>query len=678
MYAKVLHCQLFMMSSLLLGGPLLATNRYIDPTGSDVSNDCSVLVTPCATLQNAVNQSSAGDTIIAAAGTYTVAGLVTVNKTLTIQGAQAGVDARTRSGAESILDNSQGISVSANNVVFNGFTIEGSTNTTFTGYGIWLNPGVSGSQIINNIFQNNVAGLGLSNAGTAQCKTSGPQAPGCCVIQYNLFQTNNVGSVAASGTGIYTDQTVGGVVSDVLITDNAFINNKNAGIGFSSTTPLTPDTDITIINNTFTNNTANTNGGAAYFYSVDTVLFENNTITNSANSAAIILGVYGGVNNLSILSNTFSGGNEAQYGIYVVQNTSHEGSGPGTTNNNITIDSNTFSDYTNTAIGFFTMAPASPTPATPDTNITITNNTINLCTFGATFFSVDTVSFEHNDVTNTAQIALQFGGGANNVTVLYNNLEFAEFGIGVGIFILEEDINSTPNTNLAIHLNNIFGYGADGAGMYVFNDPIGPVGYATCNWWGAVSGPTSTVNPTGTGDNVIGTPVTGVVVFQNFNPWLLGLAPDSPCGAAPTLTKSFSPSTVFQNQASTLTITLANPSPVTLTMTAPLVDVLPSGMKVAHIVSNTCGGTLTAPRFGSTVTLTGGTVPANGSCHIAVTVKSCKVGTSVNTLPIGALQTDQGGNTVAAQATLRVRRLPICPRPHEELYSAMANTKCPI
>jgi len=622
MSLKKRHYSSVLISSLFLSASLFATNRYIDPAGSDVSNDCSVLATPCATLQNAVDQSSPGDTIIAAAGTYALSGMVSVYQTLTILGAQAGVDARTRSGAESILSNTQGISVSASDVVFDGFTIQDSSDSALTGYGIWLNPGVDGTQIVNNIFQNNIAGLGLANAGTMQC-----------LIQYNLFQDNNL-SGGASGTGIYTDQYVGGVVSNVLIADNAFVNNDTAGIGFSSTTPATPDTNIGIINNAF-------QGSGAYFFSVDTVSFGNNTLTNI--TAPVAIGIYGGANNLLILDNTLETG--AQYGIYADQS-----DGTGVANSNITIDSNSISGYAVDAIGFFAMAPAFPTPATPDTNIAITNNMIDTCGTGAYFYSVDTVSFEDNTVTNTTGAASVFvGGGASNVSVRHNSLVT---GAEIGILIGELDINGTANTDIAIHRNNIFGYALDG--MYVLNEPVGPTHYAVCNWWGDASGPfNATLNPTGFGDGVDGT-----VAISNFLPWLLSTAPDAPCGLPPTLSKSFSPSMIFEGQKSLLRITLTNSAAAPATLLAPLVDNLPSGVTVVGAIVNTCGGTLTATTGSSTVTLTGGIIPASDYCEVMVRVIGGATGTQVNTLPAGALQTDIGSNVEGVSATLNVVRRP--------------------
>ncbi len=48
----------------------ISTVRYVATTGSDVG-DCSSPVSPCRTIQYAVNQSASGDTILVAGGTYT-------------------------------------------------------------------------------------------------------------------------------------------------------------------------------------------------------------------------------------------------------------------------------------------------------------------------------------------------------------------------------------------------------------------------------------------------------------------------------------------------------------------------------------------------------------------------------------------------------------------------------
>src|SRR5512136_172168 len=48
----------------------LGPHRYVATTGSDTSNNCSAMLTPCLTVGHAISQSLAGDTIHIAAGTY--------------------------------------------------------------------------------------------------------------------------------------------------------------------------------------------------------------------------------------------------------------------------------------------------------------------------------------------------------------------------------------------------------------------------------------------------------------------------------------------------------------------------------------------------------------------------------------------------------------------------------
>jgi uncharacterized repeat protein (TIGR01451 family) len=128
----------------------------------------------------------------------------------------------------------------------------------------------------------------------------------------------------------------------------------------------------------------------------------------------------------------------------------------------------------------------------------------------------------------------------------------------------------------------------------------------------------------------------------------------APVTTAPALSKSFSPSTIKAGKVSTLTITLDNPDGTIAKLTAPLTDNLPSNVLVSSNASTTCGGTVTASNGGSTVTLTKGSIPANGSCTVTVDVTANYKGTCINTLPVGALQTTNGSNIAKAVATLTV------------------------
>jgi hypothetical protein len=119
------------------GGPAFtAGDWYVATTGNDL-NDCDTVATPCQTIQAAINKASPGDTIHVAAGIYPepAPGPLTVNKDLTLVGEQEGNDARTRAGAESVIADSQGTSISASGVVIDGFTVQDSALAAFTGFG---------------------------------------------------------------------------------------------------------------------------------------------------------------------------------------------------------------------------------------------------------------------------------------------------------------------------------------------------------------------------------------------------------------------------------------------------------------------------------------------------------------------------------------------------------------
>ena len=69
-------------SPSVVTGPV---TRYVDAeSGSDTSNDCSTMGSPCQTLAHAVSQAYPGDTLSLAGGTYAAPGVI--GKALTIIG----------------------------------------------------------------------------------------------------------------------------------------------------------------------------------------------------------------------------------------------------------------------------------------------------------------------------------------------------------------------------------------------------------------------------------------------------------------------------------------------------------------------------------------------------------------------------------------------------------------
>jgi hypothetical protein len=279
-----------------------------DLTGTDGAGCCTALG-GCKTIQGGINDAVAGDVIDVAAGTYTEAapGPLTINKTLTLCGAQDGVDARTRIGVESIIADSQGTQITASNVVVNGFTIQDSTTAAFTGYGLAMGVGTTGTQVLANIIQDNIAGIGLANTGTTQV-----------LICQNLIQNNNEPG-GASGTGIYTDEFVcsAGLTtnpcSNFLIEENAFTGHTDSGIFISNTLEANPLTLLDISNNSF-----NLEARAIGLINTDNSTIHDNSITNSTGAATATIRIFDDVDNLTILNNDLNTG--AGYGIRLTDN----------------------------------------------------------------------------------------------------------------------------------------------------------------------------------------------------------------------------------------------------------------------------------------------------------------------------------------------------------------------
>ncbi len=140
---------------------------------------------------------------------------------------------------------------------------------------------------------------------------------------------------------------------------------------------------------------------------------------------------------------------------------------------------------------------------------------------------------------------------------------------------------------------------------------------------------------------------------SNITGWQATLTVSASAGAGTQLVKSFSPTTIPNDGVSTLTILLKNPYGSIATLTAPLIDHMPAGMVVYGSASNTCGGKVSAVKGASTVTLTGGAIPINGSCKVTVTV-TAPCNTYSNNLDAGALQTSNGTNQEPTSAHLIV------------------------
>lgn len=238
-------------------------------------------------IQAAISAASPGDTINVAAGTYSEQ--VNINKTVILKGAQAGVDARTRvPSSESIIDHPCGpVQIEADNVVLNGFTIQGSTlpDPCFLS-GIWTNPGFSGTQgghqILNNIIQNNISGIELDSTCTNPT-----------LVQFNLIQNNN-NPGPGSGNAIQTNFGLCNATID---------NNKFSGHSNSSILVVAASSGLVVSNNELVGGTPEriVFGGVS-----NSSIVGNTSIGSTATNGPIRL--FGGNTNIQINSNTLRNG----------------------------------------------------------------------------------------------------------------------------------------------------------------------------------------------------------------------------------------------------------------------------------------------------------------------------------------------------------------------------------
>jgi nitrous oxidase accessory protein NosD len=260
------------------------------------------------TIQAAVNAAPAGGTVRVGPGTYNE--LVTIAEPLTVLGAQAGVDARSpvRGSNESIVDGAafgtgsrtSAFYVTANDVTIDGFTVQGQTSSGEYGAGIVLGPSIAGSHVTDDIVQDNVVGLYLSN----------DSATDPAVIRHDVFAYNNTPGTN-NGRGIYTDGGVsGGLLTNVVIDANTFIGNVGDGTSGNpeSAVGLEAQTAGKQFNVAITNNIMENNGKGLLVYNATNVQFTGNLVTGSTDATSAAVRVEGNVVGMTIANNVVLGG----------------------------------------------------------------------------------------------------------------------------------------------------------------------------------------------------------------------------------------------------------------------------------------------------------------------------------------------------------------------------------
>ena len=124
--------------------------------------------------------------------------------------------------------------------------------------------------------------------------------------------------------------------------------------------------------------------------------------------------------------------------------------------------------------------------------------------------------------------------------------------------------------------------------------------------------------------------------------------------APPTLAKVFAPDQIPLGGTSTLTFTVTNPNSTVMLTGIGFTDTLPAGLVVAtpNGVTGTCSGTVTAIAGSNSISLSGASLAANGSCTFSVNVVGTAAGVLVNTT--GAITSTEGGTGGTATDTITV------------------------
>jgi hypothetical protein len=270
------------------------------PTFPDVERIAGTIVTTHANgcsdndCNGELTNAQTGDTLLLSTGTFDEQ--VNVNKSVTIAGVQAGVDARSRTGAESELKTTSGttpLEISANDVTVDGVTVDGNTNGNVFGGGVYIAPAHHGTHIVNDIVRNNIIGLLLAN----------DNASDGALVQHDLF-ADNTNSGPSGGTDIYADQYSAGTsgVNGATIDANSFTNGSfvedSWALGISNTDSANRFQHITFSNNAITNH-----GRAAYFFSTASSSVTGNTFTPDATHNHYGIGIFsngGGDSNTGI------------------------------------------------------------------------------------------------------------------------------------------------------------------------------------------------------------------------------------------------------------------------------------------------------------------------------------------------------------------------------------------
>lgn len=294
------------------------------PLGANAAGPCAVPTITYPTIQSAVNDAVNCSVINVAAGTYTEN--VIIPRALTLNGAQAGVDARSRSGSESVINGGAlaNITITADNVTVDGFTLNGPPSSGLAA--LVMQTANTGETIQNNIINNPGRAASITTSNTT-------------------FSKNLVNNTATATDGFQANTNP---ISNFAVTDNKF-SGANGNIYNADITVIEGNSNVTV-----SGNSAIGDGTLIALFKTNGAQITNNTVVGDGQSSAIYIG--GGDSNVNVSGNTVS---LASSGVKVANDF-----GVGT-NSNVTITLNNLHNNTNgVRVGATAVASANTVVAT--------------------------------------------------------------------------------------------------------------------------------------------------------------------------------------------------------------------------------------------------------------------------------------------------------------------------
>lgn len=284
-FATRVVCLLLVVATM----PALAVSatRYVATTGSDAANDCTVQNSPCATIQYAVDQADALDTVSVAAGIFHES--VRIRKSLTLTGAGSSgtskttIDGDAQAGASIHID---GIGQQAIiNVVVENIDVSGNQDDD----GIYVNGDAVAAITDSVVSQNDHDGVYLDDSAQATITDSSISG------NFNGVEVEGDGSAQATITGcLISANSDGGVIVEhgtVALQTSTLDGNNGAGLVLDSAHAEGTLIDSTVSNTVpFSNSQTSRFGGGVVVVSGGIATIQTSTIFGNTGQGILAFG----------------------------------------------------------------------------------------------------------------------------------------------------------------------------------------------------------------------------------------------------------------------------------------------------------------------------------------------------------------------------------------------------